>query len=119
MAEAATPEEKPSAPVKPPAPKAKKKKPDIDPVRRGMVLFTFSSVFAWIGLCALASVRFFFPRSLLEPKTRFTIGYPADFGFGVSTKFQQARRIWVVRDASTGERITTVTEMNQGREGWI
>jgi cytochrome b6-f complex iron-sulfur subunit len=26
------------------------------------------------------------------------IGYPSDFGFGVDTKFQNAHRIWVVRN---------------------
>lgn len=53
------------------------------------------------GLAALtfATVRFFFPRVLYEPKTRFPIGYPADFPPGVDTKFQQQYRIWVVRDA--------------------
>jgi cytochrome b6-f complex iron-sulfur subunit len=46
-------------------------------------------------------VRFFLPRSgtLLEPSTRFRIGYPSDFGIGVDTKFQQDFRIWVVRNA--------------------
>jgi cytochrome b6-f complex iron-sulfur subunit len=48
----------------------------------------------WTG----ATVRFFFPRTLFEPKTRFKIGYAGDFGLGVDTKFQQAQRIWVVRD---------------------
>lgn len=53
------------------------------------------------GLAALsfATARFFFPRVLFEPKTRFTIGYPTDFAPGVDTKFQQQYRIWVVRDA--------------------
>ncbi len=43
-------------------------------------------------------LRFFFPRALYEPKTQFLIGYPSDFGFGVDTKFQNAHRIWVVRN---------------------
>ena len=42
-------------------------------------------------------MRFFFPRTLFEPKTRFTIGYPSDYGFGVDIKFQSAQRIWVCR----------------------
>ena len=44
-------------------------------------------------------VRFFLPRTLFEPSTVFRIGYPADFGIGVSTKFQGQYRIWVVRNA--------------------
>ncbi|MCA9319808.1 MAG: Rieske 2Fe-2S domain-containing protein [Planctomycetes bacterium] len=47
----------------------------------------------------LAFMRFFFPRTLTEPKTKFKIGTPADFGFGVDTKFQSSNRIWVVRNA--------------------
>jgi cytochrome b6-f complex iron-sulfur subunit len=43
-------------------------------------------------------LRFFFPRALFEPQTVFSIGYPADFSLGVSTRFQQEHRIWVVRD---------------------
>ena len=64
--------------------------------RRGMVWLVLTG-----GLAALtfATVRFFFPRVLFEPKTRFTIGYPTDFSPGVDTKFQQQYRIWVVRDA--------------------
>jgi len=63
--------------------------------------FVWASLFGFLGACTLATVRFFFPRALFEPKTRFVIGYPSDFAFGVSTKFQQSQRIWVVRDSSS------------------
>jgi cytochrome b6-f complex iron-sulfur subunit len=59
--------------------------------------------FIWYGCAALilaslaTFIKIFFPRTLFEPKTRFTIGYPADFGFGVDTKFQQSQRVWVCR----------------------
>jgi cytochrome b6-f complex iron-sulfur subunit len=59
--------------------------------------------FVWYGCAALilaglaTFIKIFFPRTLFEPKTRFTIGYPADFGFGVDTKFQQSQRVWVCR----------------------
>jgi cytochrome b6-f complex iron-sulfur subunit len=59
--------------------------------------------FVWYGtagliLVSLATfVRIFFPRTLFEPKTRFVIGYPTDFGFGVDTKFQQSQRVWVCK----------------------
>ncbi|MBI4616160.1 MAG: Rieske 2Fe-2S domain-containing protein [Planctomycetes bacterium] len=49
----------------------------------------------------LGTMRFFFPRTLFEPKTSFRIGYPVDFGLGVDTKFQQQYRIWVVREAAS------------------
>jgi cytochrome b6-f complex iron-sulfur subunit len=56
------------------------------------------AVLGTLGVNFLMFLRFFFPRVLFEPKTRFRIGYPSDFGFGVDTKFQSAHRIWVVRN---------------------
>ncbi len=65
--------------------------------RRGFVLM---SVFGFLGATGLATLRFFFPRVLFEPKTRFKIGQPSDFGLGVDTKYQSKQRIWVVRESS-------------------
>jgi cytochrome b6-f complex iron-sulfur subunit len=62
--------------------------------------FVWCSVFGFLAACGAATVRFFFPRALFEPKTRFVIGYPSDFGIGVSTRFQASQRIWIVRDSS-------------------
>ena len=53
---------------------------------------------SWVGLWFFALLRFFFPRTLFEPKTVFPIGYPTDFPIGVDTRFQQDFRIWVVRN---------------------
>lgn len=58
---------------------------------------------AWTAIVAflvtnfLMFLRFFFPRTLFEPSSRFRIGYPSDFGPGVDERFKQAHRIWVVR----------------------
>jgi cytochrome b6-f complex iron-sulfur subunit len=60
--------------------------------------FVMASVLGFLGVNFLMFLRFFFPRALYEPKTRFRIGYPTDFGFGVDTKFQNQYRIWVVRN---------------------
>ena len=60
--------------------------------------FVIASVLGVLGVNLLMFLRFFFPRALYEPKTRFSIGYPSDFGFGVDTKFQNQYRIWVVRN---------------------
>ncbi|MFN7995248.1 MAG: Rieske 2Fe-2S domain-containing protein [Bryobacteraceae bacterium] len=60
--------------------------------------FVIASVLGVLGVNLLMFLRFFFPRALYEPKTRFRIGYPSDFGFGVDTKFQNQYRIWVVRN---------------------
>jgi len=69
--------------------------PDMQRRRSLVWLITFG----FIGALCLAGARFFFPRVLYEPKTRFPIGYPSDFATGVDTRFQQQYRIWVVRDA--------------------
>ncbi|MBI3667187.1 MAG: Rieske 2Fe-2S domain-containing protein, partial [Acidobacteria bacterium] len=58
-----------------------------------------ASVVGFLTVNCLMFLRFFFPRTLFEPKTVFIIGYPSDFGFGVDTKFQKQYRIWVVRNA--------------------
>ena len=57
-----------------------------------------AAVLGTLGVNLLMFLRFFFPRALYEPKTKFRIGYPSDFGFGVDTKFQNQYRIWVVRN---------------------
>ncbi|MFZ3263299.1 MAG: Rieske 2Fe-2S domain-containing protein [Terriglobales bacterium] len=55
------------------------------------------SVTAFLAAWFLAFFRFFLPRTLFEPSTVFKIGYPADYGLGVDTKWQQKYRIWVDR----------------------
>jgi cytochrome b6-f complex iron-sulfur subunit len=60
--------------------------------------FVLAAVVGSLGVNFLMFLRFFFPRALFEPKTRFKIGYPSDFNFGVDTKFQNQYRIWVVRN---------------------
>lgn len=47
----------------------------------------------------LMFLRFFFPRTIFEPRTQFRIGLPADYAIGVDTRFQKSKRIWVVRTA--------------------
>ena len=74
---------------------------EVDRGRTARRNFVWASVFGFIGACLAASAKFFYPRVLFEPKTRFSVGYPSDYGFGVSTKFQQSSRIWVVRDSSS------------------
>jgi cytochrome b6-f complex iron-sulfur subunit len=66
----------------------------VDQRRRRLV---WSGVAAFLGAWFLAFFRFFLPRTLFEPATKFKIGYPSDFALGVDTKFQQKYRIWVDR----------------------
>ena len=60
--------------------------------------FVMAGILGFLGVNLLMFLRFFFPRALYEPKTKFLIGYPSDFSFGVDTKFQNQHRIWVVRN---------------------
>ena len=62
--------------------------------------FIWSCIAAFLGTNFLMFLRFFFPRTLFEPKTVFAVGSESDFGLGVDTKFQAQYRIWVVRTAS-------------------
>ena len=71
--------------------------PPLLPSRRRII---WRCVIGYLGANFLMFLRFFFPRTLQEPKTVFTIGYPSDFGLGVDTKFQKEHRIWVVKTAS-------------------
>ena len=70
----------------------------VGPVPRRRRIVTACTL-GFLGTNFFMFLRFFFPRTLFEPKSVFRIGYPADFGFGVDTKFQKDYRIWVVRNA--------------------
>ncbi len=61
--------------------------------------FIWASIGAFLAANFLMFLRFFFPRTLFEPSTVFTIGYPTDFQLGVDERFKQSARIWVVREA--------------------
>ena len=81
------------------------RQPEASPPSALKTTKSISSAGAWPGAAFaaflvawfLAFFRFFLPRTLFEPATSFKIGYPADFGLGVDTKFQQKYRIWVDR----------------------
>lgn len=56
----------------------------------GITVFVLGSI--------LSTCRFFFPRTLFEPPSRFKAGFPDDFQPGtVSTLFQAKYRVWIVR----------------------
>jgi len=81
----------------PPEKPKSKEEAGIEPrkLRRRLV---WACIWGYLGVNFLMFLRFFFPRALFEPSTRFSIGYPSDFNIGVDTKFQQQYRIWVVRN---------------------
>ena len=69
---------------------------EVQQVRRKLVT---ASILGCLSVSFLMFLRFFFPRTLFEPKTVFNVGYPSDFGFGVDEKYKQAFRVWIVRNA--------------------
>jgi cytochrome b6-f complex iron-sulfur subunit len=66
-----------------------------DRLRRRII---WTCIWGYLGVNFLMFLRFFFPRTLFEPKSVFSIGFPADFSLGVETKFQKDWRIWVVKE---------------------
>ena len=70
----------------------------VSPIVRRRRMVT-ALVLGFLGTNFFMFLRFFFPRTLFEPKTVFRIGYPSDFGYGIDTKFQKDHRIWVVRNS--------------------
>lgn len=66
----------------------------VNKMRRWIV---WSSVATFLITDFLMFVRFFLPRSILEPSSVFRIGPPGDYALGVDTKWQQQYRIWVTK----------------------
>jgi len=62
--------------------------------------------FLWMGWGALAAffaagsalvARFMFPNVIYEPSQKFNAGQAKDFPMGVSTKWLNEQRVWVIR----------------------
>lgn len=68
--------------------------PPVNKMRRRIVWATVAGA---LTTFFIMFVRFFLPRSILEPSPRFKIGSPTDYALGVDTKWQQQYRIWVTR----------------------
>jgi cytochrome b6-f complex iron-sulfur subunit len=86
-----------AAPAKPAAPAAvveTSSDPPVNKMRRRIVWATVAGALTTFFLMFL---RFFLPRSILEPSPLFRIGSPNDYALGVDTKWQQQYRIWVTR----------------------
>lgn len=82
-----------AAPAKPEAVEATSD-PPVNKMRRRIVWATVAGALITFFLMF---VRFFLPRSILEPSSIFRIGSPNDYALGVDTKWQQQYRIWVTR----------------------
>lgn len=87
---AAPPAPKPSAP-----PAKEVSEPDPNQLRRRL---TWTCIVAFLAANFLMFLRFFFPRALFEPSNICNLGYPSDYVLGVSDRFKQECRIYVVRE---------------------
>jgi len=76
--------------------------PAVNKMRRRIV---WASVIGFLTTCFLMFLRFFLPRSILEPSSKFSVGFPSDYALGVDTKWQQQYRIWVDK---TSDRIFVI-----------
>jgi cytochrome b6-f complex iron-sulfur subunit len=65
----------------------------------------WASIVGFLTACFLMFLRFFLPRSILEPSSVFRVGFPSDYALGVDTKWQQQYRIWVDK---TSDRIFVI-----------
>ena len=86
-----------SAAVKPAAPAAVVEASSDPPVNKMRRRIVWATVAGSLITFFLMFVRFFLPRSILEPSSTFRIGPPADYALGVDTKWQQQYRIWVTK----------------------
>ena len=72
--------------------------PDNNQLNERRRRLVWCAVTGFLGAWFIAFLRFFLPRTLFEPPTKFKIGFLSDYGLGVDTKWQQKFRIWVVRN---------------------
>jgi cytochrome b6-f complex iron-sulfur subunit len=86
-----------AVPAKPAAPAAAVETSSDPPVNKMRRRIVWATVAGALTTFFLMFVRFFLPRSILEPSSIFRIGAPADYALGVDTKWQQQYRIWVTR----------------------
>ena len=86
-----------AAPAKTAAPAAVVETTSDPPVNKMRRRIVWATVAGALTTFFLMFVRFFLPRSILEPSSTFRIGPPADYAIGVDTKWQQQYRIWVTR----------------------
>ena len=102
-AKAAPPAAKPAPPAKAAGAVVESApEPAVNKMRRRIV---WATIIGFLTTCFLMFLRFFLPRSILEPSSKFSVGFPSDYALGVDTKWQQQYRIWVDK---TSDRIFVI-----------
>jgi cytochrome b6-f complex iron-sulfur subunit len=68
------------------------------PITRGDFLWAgWGMLAAFLGAFSAASARFFFPNVIYEPSQKFNAGPAKAFDVGVSTKWLNEQRVWIIR----------------------
>ena len=102
----------PPMPAKPTAAKPKAKEVVAGEDRRMFLAFAVGSFFgmgctalaATASLWTLGTARFMFPNVLIEPPSKFKVGFPSDFAPGmVEEKFKAQFGVWVVKAEYQGQ----------------
>lgn len=71
------------------------------PISRGDFLWAgWSMLAAFFAATAAAGARFMFPNVIYEPSQKFNAGPASSFDEGVSTKWLNEQRVWIVRTGS-------------------
>jgi cytochrome b6-f complex iron-sulfur subunit len=98
----------PPMPVKPEYARAKVEKAAKEAApsseRRFFLITGFASLAATLGMWSLGFARFMFPNVLIEPPSKFKVGFPSDFAPGVvEEKFKAQFGVWVVKGEYQGQ----------------
>lgn len=91
-------------PAKVPAPAvpaaAPKPAPKADMSRGDFLWAGWGMLAAFFAATAAAGARFMFPNVIYEPSQKFNAGQAATYDLGVSTKWLNEQRVWIVRTPS-------------------
>jgi cytochrome b6-f complex iron-sulfur subunit len=66
--------------------------------RRALLLLGWGFIGVFFAAVVGSTIRFFFPRILFEPPTKYTVGFPFEYPMGVSERFKKQFRVWIVRE---------------------
>jgi cytochrome b6-f complex iron-sulfur subunit len=65
--------------------------------RRNFLWLGWASLVGFFGASGAATARFMFPNVLYEPSQKFNAGKAAEYPMGVSTKWLNEQRVWIIR----------------------
>ncbi|MBI4370859.1 MAG: ubiquinol-cytochrome c reductase iron-sulfur subunit [Elusimicrobia bacterium] len=83
-----------------PAPALKPAAPAAAMTRGDFLWAGWSMLAAFFAASAAAGARFLFPNVIYEPSQKFNAGPAAGYDLGVSTKWLNEQRVWIVRTPS-------------------